>query len=519
MRHSSLLILASLATTPALSDPAFAPRSTTLEHEYTGGWEHFVGGGLASFDCNDDNLPELYAAGGNSPSSLFMNRTEALGNEVVFIESTPAPLALTGVIGAYPLDLNNDTITDLAILRVGSNILMRGLGGCQFEPLPDSYGFTGNDRWTTAFSATWEGDADLPTLFFGNYVDRDDADGPFEACDVNYLYRPDGDRWPAPLPLAPGFCPLSALFSDWSRTGRADLRLSNDRHYYVKGGEEQMWLMDKSPRLFGAQDGWKSFMIWGMGIASRDLTGDGLPEVYLSSMGDQKLQLRDTDNSGPSYSEAKFDRGITAHRPYIGDEGRPSTGWHVAFGDIQNDGLDDIFVAKGNVEQMPTAAMKDPNNLLIQHADGVFHEAGDIAGIATTDRSRGAVLVDFNLDGLLDLAVNNRRATIEIYENVTPNTGNWLHLSITQPAPNTDAIGAWIEVEANGVTHTRELTVGGGHAGGSNGFQHFGLEDAETVKVRMIWPDRETTNWFELKANNNYILERQGNHFDITLAE
>ena len=31
-------------------------------------------------------------------------------------------------------------------------------------------------------------------------------------------------------------------------------------------------------------------MIWGMGIASYDVTGDGLPEVYLTSQGDNKLQ-------------------------------------------------------------------------------------------------------------------------------------------------------------------------------------------------------------------------------------
>ena len=51
-----------------------------------------------------------------------------------------------------------------------------------------------------------------------------------------------------------------------------------------------------------------------------------------------------------------------------------------------NDGLADLFVAKGNVWEMPDFAMADPNNLLLQGADGVFVEAADKAGVAVTER-------------------------------------------------------------------------------------------------------------------------------------
>jgi enediyne biosynthesis protein E4 len=43
------------------------------------------------------------------------------------------------------------------------------------------------------------------------------------------------------MPLEPGWCALSMLFSDWNRRGRQDLRISNDRHYYVRGGGEELW--------------------------------------------------------------------------------------------------------------------------------------------------------------------------------------------------------------------------------------------------------------------------------------
>ena len=43
--------------------------------------------------------------------------------------------------------------------------------------------------------------------------------------------------------------------------------------------------------------------IWGMGIASQDLTGDGLPEVYLTSQGDNKLQTLAVGPAQPAYRD------------------------------------------------------------------------------------------------------------------------------------------------------------------------------------------------------------------------
>jgi len=498
-REAPILLLLLLLPGMALADPA-VPRFEPVEiapHVYDGGWEHFVGGGVAAFDCDGDALPELYAAGGANPATLFRNRSDTA---LAFEADTPASLSLTGVTGAYPLDIDGDGRLDLAILRVGPDTLLRGLGDCAFAPFGPELGFTSADHWTTAFSATWEAGHALPTLAFGTYVDRTDPDGPFQACDATLLYRPEGDGYGPPQRLEPGFCALSMLFSDWSRSGRADLRVSNDRHYYVRGGQEQMWQMTDPPRLFTAEEGWRDYALWGMGIASRDLTGDGFPEVYLTSMGDQKFQVFDPATGGPTWLDATYERGTTAHRPHMGSDGRPSTGWHAAFGDVNNDGRDDIFVAKGNVEQMPDAAMEDPNNLLIQDSAGNFAEASVEAGIASPARSRGAALADLDNDGRLDLAVVNRRAEMEVWRNVTEG-GNWLLVDVAGAAPNTGAVGAVIEVKAGDRLHTREITVGGGHAGGHAGLQHFGLGAAEKVALRVIWPDGAAGPWQEVAPN------------------
>ncbi|MDO7708909.1 MAG: hypothetical protein MUQ02_06325, partial [Paracoccaceae bacterium] len=100
---------------------------------------------------------------------------------------------------------------------------------------------TGGAAWSTAFSATFEAGKTWPTFAIGNYVNLADPKGPFEACDANQLLRPMVRSFLPSQALTPGFCALSMLISDWKRDGMPELRISNDRQYYVRNGYEQMW--------------------------------------------------------------------------------------------------------------------------------------------------------------------------------------------------------------------------------------------------------------------------------------
>ncbi|MBT8410168.1 MAG: CRTAC1 family protein [Octadecabacter sp.] len=462
-------------------------------HSYTGGWEHFVGGGVAVFDCNGDTLPEIFAAGGSSSAALWRN-------DGGFRFSPLALPEITGVTGAYPADLDGDGVLDLFVLRVGPNVTLKGGPECAFTVA--DIGLPMGDAWSTAFTAWYDAGQSRPTLAIGNYVDLNDPDGPFEACDDNTLLRPEAEGWSA-QPLTPGFCALSLLAAQDAR-GRQTLRLSNDRHYYVRGGSEQMWDISEG-RFLGPDDGWDAPQLWGMGIASRDLTGDGRDEVLLTSMGDQLLQLAGENGH---YTPAPFSIGTYAQRPHLGSDGRPSTGWHAQFGDLNNDGLPDLFISKGNVDQMPSNAMEDPNNLLMQRPDGTFVETSITAGVASLHRSRGAALADFDLDGRLDLVVINRRAEAELYRNNTAGTGNWISVDLAQGGPNPSAIGARVFVDAGGQTQNQQRTIGGGHAGGQFGPLHFGLGDADSVTLRVVWPDGAEQEPIIFPANTRATVTR-----------
>jgi hypothetical protein len=485
-----------------------------LDHTFAGEWEFMVGGGAASFDCNDDGFPDLLLAGGEKPATLVRN-VSARGGALKFV-AEPSGLEQEMVAGAYPVDIDSDGVTDVVLLRVGENVVMRGQGGCKFERANEAWGFTGGDAWWTSLAATWEKGSGWPTLALGSYIDREEDISPWGSCTDNWLLRPaDGGRgFGQPLPLKPSFCPLSMLFTDWNRSGTPSLRISNDREYY-EGGQEQLWKVEpgQAPALYTQADGWRLVRIWGMGIAGHDLDSDGYPEYFLTSMADnrlQKLAAVPADGSAPkpSYGEVAFPKGVTAHRPYVGGDLRPSTGWHTQFEDVNNDGLVDLFIAKGNVWDMPDFATQDPNNLLLQKADGTFAEAGDKAGVASMLAGRGAALADFNLDGLVDLAVVNRNDRSEIWRNEGAAGGKWLQVGLQQPAPNVDAIGAWVEVRCGERIMRREVTVGGGHAGGHLGWIHFGLGTEQKAEIRVLWPNGEAGEWQAVEADRFYTLAR-----------
>ncbi len=514
-----------------------------IEHHYTGAWEYFVGGGVAVFDCNDDRLPDLFLAGGETEASLYINESRA-GQTLKFSKLDRfAGAPQTEVTGAYPLDVDNDGHLDLVLLRVGKNRILRGLGECRFDSRYKPFELADSGGWTTAFTAAFEQGRSRPTLVFGNYVDRYAPGSPWGTCADHHLYRPlqisgkpqttqSGAATPAaPVQLyphmqalAPGHCALSMLFTDWNRSGRASLRVTNDRHYH-RGGEEQLWHFDSGemPRLYTRSDGWQRLVIWGMGIAAADIDADGFPEFALTSMGDTKLQKLDLDQfeelGSPVYTDIAYELGATAHRPYTGGDIKPSTGWHAEFDDINNDGLLDLFIAKGNVEQMPDFASVDPDNLLLGTHDGGFHEAGQSAGLAIDEvshkRGRGAAIVDLNMDGQLDVVVVNRNDSVSVFrnqgarfENGTRAAGNWLQIEIRQKGINRNAVGAQLAIKSGNTTRIRNISVGGGHASGAAGFVHVGLGVAERASVRVRWPDGQWSPPYRAFANNFIIIER-----------
>ena len=177
----------------------------------------------------------------------------------------------------------------------------------------------------------------------------------------------------------------------------------------------------------------------------------------------------------------------------------------------------DLFVAKGNVDAIPTFTDEDPNNLFLGQPDGTFVEGAIDAGIVHFDRTRGAALVDLNRDGLLDLVEVNRTAPVRLWRNLGAGSGtdpvamgNWLAVRIDGEGPNPRGVGAWIGITIGDHIMVREVTVGGGHASGQWDWIHFGLGPASSADITVTWPDGTTGSWDSVTANR-YVTLTPGN--------
>ena len=85
------------------------------------------------------------------------------------------------------------------------------------------------------------------------------------------LFRPAGSSgFAPPQALEPGYCTLSMLFSDWDRSGRRDLRVANDRHYYYNEGGDQLWEMAPTDKRVSFPE-----VPWAMPVAKKSTAIEG----------------------------------------------------------------------------------------------------------------------------------------------------------------------------------------------------------------------------------------------------
>ena len=76
--------------------------SAGLQSRYEGDFEFQVGGGVASFDCDGDGLPEVYVTGGVTKAKFYRNRSSR-GGPIRLVEERSG-LELTGANGAGGAD-------------------------------------------------------------------------------------------------------------------------------------------------------------------------------------------------------------------------------------------------------------------------------------------------------------------------------------------------------------------------------------------------------------------------------
>ena len=245
--------------------------------------------------------------------------------------------------------------------------------------------------------------------------------------------------------------------------------------------------------------------MFGMGIAYADLNGDTLPELLLTSW-DELILLESTP--GAPYYDSAASRGITH------EYGLRDVAWGPEFGDLDNDGDEDLYVVygylEGGEEDGLANPVEQPDALFVQEEDGSCTQEAEAWGLDNKGVGRGFSFVDLNFDGFLDIITRDLEGPTVI-TMARCDSSTWLELRLHQPAPNVGAIGARVEAYVDGRVMTRWVVLGANNFSGSSMTDlHFGLGGAEYLDLLVVhWPDGEVSRFEKVDGNRLISITKE----------
>ena len=181
------------------------------------------------------------------------------------------------------------------------------------------------------------------------------------------------------------------------------------------------------------------------------------------------------------------------------------------FGDIDNDGYPDIYLGMGN----PSFASVFPNTLFHNDEGKRFTDITESSGTGAVSKGHGVAFADLGNTGLEDIFVVmggptlGDRGVTRLFEN--PGHGNdWITLRLVGEKSNRAAIGARIAVTVvnpGQAARTIYKTVGSGGSFGASPFQqHIGLgKSARIEKIEIWWPASKTRQSFTGVTPNQFL--------------
>jgi hypothetical protein len=185
------------------------------------------------------------------------------------------------------------------------------------------------------------------------------------------------------------------------------------------------------------------------------------------------------------------------------------------FGDLDNDGFLDFYLGTGD----PDLSMLVPNRMF-RNADGkVFQDVTTSGGFGHLQKGHGIAFGDIDNDGDQDIyeamggALEGDHYHHMLYEN--PGHGNhWVTLKLEGTQSNRAAVGARIKVVVRtnqGERNIYKTVSTGGSFGGSPLRQEIGLGQAQSIqRTEIFWPTTGKTQVIKDLSMDHFYKIREG---------
>ena len=186
-----------------------------------------------------------------------------------------------------------------------------------------------------------------------------------------------------------------------------------------------------------------------------------------------------------------------------------SVGWGAVFLDADSDGLLDLYVSSdfdGSVGSFLSAAFYHQQN------NETFIIPENIGFQDDTRKSYTNAIGDIDNDGKPDIVVGNDIEPNFLWANTTVNENNWLKVKLEGVISNRDGIGNTIEINIDGQSQYRYTLAGEGYLSQNSFYEFFGMGNATEVDyVKVTWTATGETEIINNIAANQAIIIKEGN--------
>jgi len=414
--------------------------------------------------------------------------------------------------GVAVADYDGDGRPDLFLTNFGPNVLYRNRGDGTFENVAPRLGLE-SPGWNTGaafFDADGDGDLDL---YVASYIQCSLEDvlaatptldwkglekvafGPFGLTGApDHFFLSEGGRRFVDATAAAGLEDRGLGYGFAVRA--ADFDDDGDIDIYVAN--------DSDPNYLYRNDGHGVFQevgVWSgcaldangasqasMGIAVGDINDDGLLDIFVTNFA-QDFSTLYRGLGGGLFEDASEETGV-------GPATYGPMSWGTALADLDNDGDLDLVVADGHIypqiDRHPeVAGTFRQTTQLLENRGGRFVDVSAEAGpgFATKRSARGLAVGDYDNDGDLDILITALDAPPILLRNDSPG-GSWITVVCEIPGGPAIPIGAVVTVTAGGRTQRRDIASGESYMSSHDPRPHFGLGGSETVdRVDVRWPD------------------------------